>query len=465
MSAPSDTAGLKQRATEIVRRLRRHGHQAYWAGGAVRDLLLGRPPTDIDIATSARPDEVQALFPENVPMGKAFGVIQVLWEGQPFEVATFRAEADYTDGRHPDAIRFADARADALRRDFTINALFQDPLTGEILDFAGGRADLEARLIRAVGNPLERFSEDALRLLRAVRFASVLEFELCAETAEAIRQRAASILKVSPERIQQELTKLLTQSPRAGQGLLRLKEMGLLNIILPEVAQMQGQEQPPQFHPEGDVLTHTVLMLDRMETPSSTLAYAVLLHDVGKPATAHKTVEPGGSERWRFEGHAQAGADIAREILKRLRFSNDDIERITECIQRHMHFTEVPHMRKSTLRRLVGSPNFETELELHRLDCLCSHGGLEHYHLLKDFVEHMRNEPVLPRPWINGRDIMALGIPEGTAVGRWLNEAYTAQLDGSIKNREELLESLRLRIQSGQGGSPPANRLEPPLPT
>jgi poly(A) polymerase len=435
-------------ALKIVRKLRQAGHQAYWVGGAVRDKLMGKEPVDIDIATSALPDEVQKLFPHHVAVGKVFGVIQVMMDHESFEVATFREDVSYVDGRHPTDVRFADAKADAQRRDFTINGLFYDPEHDTVLDFVDGQRDIEAKIIRAIGDPEQRFSEDYLRMLRAVRFASVLEFTLDPATAAAIKKLAQHITAVSPERIQMELTRLLTESRKAGQGLLLLKDMGLLEVILPEVSRMTGQAQPPQFHPEGDVLTHTALMLDLMEKPSVTLAYAVLLHDVGKPPTATLSIEPDGSERIRFDRHAQVGAEMALDILKRLRLPNDEIDRICQCIERHMHFMNVPQMRKATLRKLVGAPTFPEELELHRLDCLGSHGYLDNYDFLKNFMEELKNEPVLPDPWINGRDLLQMGIPEGPEIGRLLKKAYELQLDGSVNSREELLDWVRKERQN-----------------
>ncbi|HBA84973.1 MAG TPA: phosphohydrolase [Verrucomicrobia bacterium] len=437
---------MQAHALKIVQLLRQAGHQAFWVGGAVRDRLMGKEPVDIDVATSAQPEQVQALFPRHVAIGKAFGVIQVLLNDEPFEVATFREDIAYADGRHPTGVRFADAEADAMRRDFTINGLFYDPESDTIQDFVGGRRDIEAKIIRAIGPPEERFNEDYLRMLRAVRFASVLQFSIEPATGAAIRQLAGHITAVSPERIQVELTRLLTESPKAGQGLLLLKDMGLLAPILPEVSRLAGQAQPPQFHPEGDVLTHTAMMLDQMERPSVTLAYSVLLHDIGKPPTATLSLEPDGSTRIRFDRHAQVGAEMARDILRRLRLPNEEIDKICQCVERHMHFINVPQMRKATLRKLVGSPTFPEELELHRLDCLSSHGQLDNYYFLMDFVEQLKNEPVLPPAWINGRDLLALGMTEGPEIGQRLKKAYELQLEGAVGSREELLEWVRRTI-------------------
>lgn len=438
-----DASSAADAARAVVRRLREQGHEAFWVGGCVRDLLLGRPPKDYDVATSARPDQVQALFRRTVDVGRAFGVIQVLDEGPAVDVATFREDAAYGDGRHPDAVRFADAAADARRRDFTINALLYDPVAGEVVDLVDGRRDLQARVVRAIGEPAARFREDYLRMLRAVRFASVLEFRIDPATWAAIRELAPRLRDVSAERVQQELTRLLCESPRPGDGLRLLLDSGLLEVILPEAARLRGQEQPPQFHPEGDVFTHTVNMLNAMRRPDPELAYAVLLHDIGKPATAYRSREADGSERIRFDGHAHVGADLAEDILLRLKLPRRTIEVILHAVRHHMRFMDVRHMRRGKLRRLVGAPTFPLELELHRLDCLASHGALDNYEFLRRFVEELEQEPVLPPPWINGHDVMALGVAEGREVGRRLRQAYDAQLEGRYAGREELLSALR----------------------
>lgn len=445
----------QQAARAVVRTLRDCGFTAYWAGGCVRDLLLGRPPQDIDIATDARPEEVQALFPRTLEIGKAFGVVQVLMEDQPFEVATFRHDLPYRDGRHPEGVDFGTAEEDARRRDFTINGLFYDPEEARVLDFVGGQADLRARVIRAIGDPEQRFREDHLRLLRAVRFAAVLEFSIEPATAKAVRRLAPLISRVSAERIQQELTRLLTESPRAGQALVLLREMGLLAVLLPEVERLAGVEQPPEFHPEGDVFNHTVLMLDLMKQPTPELAWTVLLHDVGKPLAAQAHPEPDGSSRWRFYEHDRIGAELAAQILVRLKMPARLIETVRHCVGNHMRFMNVQQMRRSKLRQLVGAPTFSLELELHRLDCLASHRELGNHEFLLQFVQELQKEPALPKPWINGHDIMALGIPEGPRVGVWHKRAYEAQLEGRFASREELLAWLRKALAQEERSSAP----------
>lgn len=433
-------------ALAMVQELRRAGFTAYWAGGCVRDMLMGREPKDFDIATSARPDEVLALFPRCLEVGRAFGVVQVLRDGMSFEVATFRQDAAYADGRHPEAVTFGGPEEDARRRDFTVNGLFYDPAEDRVLDYVGGQKDITARILRTIGPPDDRFAEDYLRMLRAARLASVLEFAIEAGTADAIRRLAPRISGVSAERIQQELTRLLLESPRPGQGLVLLRDLGLLAVLLPEVDRLAGQAQPPAFHPEGDVFTHTVQMLDAMREPTLPLAYAVLLHDVGKPGTAVLAKEPDGTERIRFHGHAEAGAGIAEGILKRLRLPSREIEDVVYAIRNHMRFTDVQQMRRSTLRQLVGAPTFPLELELHRVDCLCSHGNLGNYDFLVRFRDELKNEPVLPPPWVTGHDLMALGLPEGPKVGAWHKKAYEAQIEGRFADREALLGWLRQEL-------------------
>jgi poly(A) polymerase len=429
-------------ALEVVRRLQAAGHTAFWAGGCVRDLILGRRPKDYDVATDAVPDRVMALFERAVAVGKSFGVVRVPVGDFWYEVATFRQDHAYADGRHPTAVSFSDPATDAQRRDFTINALFLDPVRGELIDHVNGQDDLRHRLVRTVGLAVDRFREDHLRMLRAIRFAATLDFSLDPDTATAIRATAARIGDVSAERIRDELGRIWTEAVRAGDALRQLDATGLLEVILPEVTAMKGVEQPPEFHPEGDVFTHTVLMLNALHTSDVQLAWSVLLHDVGKPPTV-KLVDG----RYRFERHATVGAAMARDILARLRFSNDAIDAITFMVGNHMRFVKTEEMRRATLRRLVGAPTFPAELELHRLDCEASHGGLENYHYLRGFLDQMRAEPVLPTPWINGYDVIDLGIPSGPEVGFWRKKAYDAQLEGIVRDREALLLWLRDQME------------------
>ena len=423
--------------------LRQNGHEAWFVGGCVRDLLLGREPKDWDIATDARPERIEALFPKTIAVGKAFGIIAVVpEEGPPVEVATYRADAPYTDGRHPGSVAFTDARKDALRRDFTVNALLLDPVTGEIRDFTGGQTDLQIKIIRAIGDPAVRFAEDHLRMLRAVRFAATLGFTIEPATFEAIRKLAPQIRRISAERIRDELFRLLTEAQKAGAALQLLRESGLLKEILPEIEAMVGVEQPPEFHPEGDVFTHTRLMLDALPPkPSLRLALSVLLHDVGKPPTAQFATLPDGTQRWRFECHAAVGAEMARAILERLRAPNALTDDVCTIIAGHMRLADAPRMRESKLRRLLGAPTFADELELHRLDCVSSHAILDVYDFLKAEQAKFAAEPVLPPPLITGRDLIALGHVPGPHFARLLQDAYDRQLEG-ITDKAALLAVL-----------------------
>jgi len=424
-------------ACGIVQSLRAAGHTALFAGGCVRDALLRRPLKDIDIATSATPDAVERLFPgATVAVGKAFGVIVVLHDRQPFEVATFRSDGAYTDGRRPDAIRFTDAAEDARRRDFTINGLFYDPLSAEILDFVHGRDDLAVGIVRAIGDPAARFREDHLRLLRAVRFTAVLGFHLDPATAAAARDAAPLLADVSAERIGQEFTRMLCEVRSVSQLLGMLLDLGLLPVFLPEVGAMKGVAQPAAYHPEGDVWTHTCRMLDAIPAPRDpALAYAVLLHDVGKPPT----FVTGPSDVPRFPSHATVGAQMAREILLRLKRPSELIEPVVTAVERHMTFVSLPEMRPAKLRRFLGAPTFPLELSLHLLDVDHSHGKRE----IADFAERklaeFSSETVLPEAWVKGRDLLTLGLQPGPKVGQWLTRAYDAQLEGRFPDRESLL--------------------------
>ncbi len=438
---------LYRSAVTIVDRLRGAGWQALFAGGCVRDALLGRPLKDIDIATSAPPEAVEALFPKTVAVGKSFGVIVVITEEAPFEVATFRADGAYSDGRRPDAVRFTTAAEDASRRDFTVNGLFYDPATGDVIDTVGGCADLASRLIRAIGDPAARFREDRLRLLRAVRFASVLEFAIAPATAAALRACAPLLASVSGERVGSELTRILCEAPRPSHALGLLLESGLLAVVLPEVAALHGCHQPPEFHPEGDVWTHTGLMLDAVPAPRSPdLAWAVLLHDVGKPPTHEALPDPaGGAPRHRFPCHAPHGAELAAAILARLRQPAARIAAVADATRRHMAFVDIRAMRPATRRRLIGSPGFDLLLELHRLDLKFSTGDLTSYEFAHACRDAFANEPVLPEPWVRGRDLIARGYRPGPELGRLLERLYDAQLEGACPDRDALLATVPAR--------------------
>lgn len=432
-----------QWAREAVQHLQESGHIAYWAGGCVRDMLLGQVPRDYDIATDALPDEVMPLFPGSLAVGKAFGVVLVPWAGTHFEIATFRKDESYQDGRHPDKVVFSDPPTDAERRDFTINAIFYDPLADTIHDFVGGQDDLKQKCIRCVGNPDERFREDHLRMLRAARFSATLGFEIDAGTVQAIQSNAQRIKDISVERVTEELTRLFLEARQAGQALALLDQLTLMDHVLPELTATKGQEQPAEFHPEGDVFTHIVLMLDMMTQRTRQLVFSILLHDVAKPATAELD-----GDRIRFNRHATIGAVMAETLLRRLRFPNDDIDAITHCVKNHMRFVDVPNMKTSTLRKMVGHPHFSLELEMHRLDCMASHGKLDNYDFLLRFQQDLDSEPALPPAWISGKDIMAIGVPQGPEIGKWLRLAYEVQLEGKLDSREALLEWVGEQMKS-----------------
>lgn len=434
---------LERHAGAIAAKLRAEGYIAWWAGGYVRDRLLGRPPRDIDIATTATPDVVARIFPEAIEVGRLFGVMLIVREGMEFEVATFRREGRYTDGRHPKQVDFCGPEEDARRRDFTINGMFYDPVAGRIIDTVGGCDDVNNRIIRTIGDPEDRFSEDHLRMLRALRFEAVLEFEMESRTRAAIRRLAPAINRISSERIRDELSTILLEAPRPGDALVKLLASGLLEVILPEAAAMKGQQQPPEFHPEGDVFTHTVIMLNLMgATHSLELALAALLHDIGKPPTASIGPGAGGSPpRIRFDNHAPVGARMAEVVLRRLAYPRNTIARVVHCILNHMRFRDVRNMRPAKLRRFVAAPTFPVELELHRLDCMASHGKLDNYYFLRQYLKELEEQPELPNCLINGHDLLQAGIPEGPQIGYWLRRAHDYQLEQPKElTRAELLE-------------------------
>jgi poly(A) polymerase len=434
-------------ADGIVERLRREGHAAFLVGGCVRDLLLGKTPKDFDVATSARPEELLRLFPGADQVGAHFGVVLVHEGGAHVEVATFRSDLGYEDGRHPVAVEFEiDPRQDALRRDFTINALLMDPASGEILDFVGGRADLEARVIRAIGEPEARFREDHLRLLRAVRFAARLGFEIEPETFAAMQRLAPSIQSVAAERVRDEIARILTEGG-ARRGFELLDAAGLLVEILPEIAAMKDVAQPPEFHPEGDVWTHTMIMLEGLREPSLTLALGVLLHDVGKPGTFRV------AERIRFDGHVEKGIEVAHGLLMRLRFPNDVIAGAEALIANHMKFMETPRMRESTLKRFMRLADFEEHMALHRLDCLSSHGHLDNYEFVRRKQREVPPEALKPAPLVTGKDLIAAGFRPGPAFGVVLSEIEDAQLEGRISTAEEALRFARASLEMMAGST------------
>lgn len=420
-------------ATSIVRKLRDKGFQAYFVGGCVRDLVMGREPQDYDVATDATPEHVVKLFPSSLTVGAQFGVVVVPREEGNVEVATFRSDGRYADGRHPAEVRYAKtAEDDVKRRDFTINGLLYDPLRARVLDYVGGQADIRSGRVRTIGDPLERFSEDRLRMLRAVRFTARFGFALDSGAREAIRKLASQISDVSAERVRDEMLKILTEG-RARQGFELLDETGLLREVLPEVQAMQGVQQPPEFHPEGDVWTHTLLMLEGMRRPTPTLALGVLLHDVGKPPTF--TVR----ERIRFDHHVAVGAQMAEAICARLRLSSRDTERVVELVRHHLRFKDFPQMRRSTQLRFLRMEGFDEHLELHRLDCASSHGDLTNYELARRMLEETPAAEIKPEPLLRGDDLIAEGYAPGPLFKTILRAVEDAQLEGKIHSREEAL--------------------------
>ncbi|HXE91760.1 MAG TPA: CCA tRNA nucleotidyltransferase [Terriglobales bacterium] len=448
---------LRSAATRIVRALRDAGHQAYLVGGCVRDIVLGREPQDFDVSTDATPEQVMALFPQTYEVGARFGVVLVPVEHPPatseatrdskletpnqvIEVATFRSDGLYTDGRHPDQVTYTrDPREDVARRDFTINGLLLDPLEDDkVLDFVGGRADLEAGIIRAIGEPGRRFAEDKLRMLRAVRFAARFAYSIEPCTLAAIGEHAREIHKVSRERVRDELVKMLTEG-HARRAFELLDTTGLLAEVLPEVAAMKGVAQPPQFHPEGDVWVHTLMLLEGLKPGCSpTLALGALLHDVGKPPTFR--VAP---DRIRFDGHAEVGTKMAEEICRRFRFSNDQTEQVCALVANHLRFIDVPRMKQSTLKRFLRLPQFEEHLELHRLDCLASHGDLSVYELVKQKLVSTPPEQIRPKPLLTGDDLIAAGYVPSPRFKEILRAVEDAQLEGTLADKPQALEFVR----------------------
>jgi len=444
---------LKEFATSIVQTLRQRGFQAYLVGGCVRDLLLGREPKDYDVATDATPEQVMSILPETYAVGAQFGVVLVpapeqdaggsssdaLSKSHAVEVATFRSDIGYSDGRHPDEVRFSnDPREDVARRDFTINGMLLDPVSGEVLDFVGGRKDLEAGIIRTIGEAEHRFNEDKLRMLRAVRFAARFGYEIDTATFAAMRKLAEQIQVVSRERVRDELTRMLTEG-QARRAFLLLDESGLLKPVLPEISAMKGVEQPAEFHPEGDVFVHTLLLLDNLPNPCPlTLAWGALLHDVGKPPTFR--VAP---DRIRFDNHVEVGVKMAEEICRRLRFSNDETEQILALVGNHMRFGHVTRMKESTLKKFLRLPGFDEHLALHRADCLASHRNLSTHEFIQQKRAEIPAEKMHPAPLVTGDDLIAAGHVPGPKFREILSAVEDAQLEGRLPSRDVALEFVR----------------------
>ena len=435
----------KAAAIDIIGKLQEKGHIAYLAGGCVRDMLRGETPKDYDIATSALPEEITSIFSKTREVGVHFGVVIVIVNNQAFDVATFRNDGSYKDGRHPEEVTFSTPQDDTARRDFTVNGIFFDPISEKYIDFVEGKSDIDKKVIRAIGEPNLRFQEDHLRLLRAIRFAARFDYEIEAETWNSIKSNASGISKISKERIRDELTKILLNENRV-LGFDLLVESGLMEHIIPQILQLKGCEQPPQFHPEGDVFIHTRLMLSLLKNdPSIELVLSVLLHDIGKPATYSFDEE---ADRIRFNGHDKLGAEMSDQILRELKFSNSIIEDVVQMVANHMTFKDVQNMRQSKLKRFMSRSTFNDEIELHRVDCLGSWGGLDNYDFLNKKMVEFANEPIIPQPLLTGKDLIELGWSPGPDLGQTLNSVQDMQLEGKLNSKDEALDwvkSNRLR--------------------
>ncbi|HEY7716304.1 MAG TPA: CCA tRNA nucleotidyltransferase [Candidatus Binatia bacterium] len=424
----------RERAVSIVERLRQEGYEAYFAGGCVRDMLLDKPPQDYDIATSAHPEDVQALFEETIPVGAQFGVILVLIEGQPFEVASFRHDGPYLDGRRPSQVRYGSLEEDVRRRDFTVNGMVYDPIAGTVIDLVDGREDLKQRRIRAIGDAQRRFEEDRLRMIRAVRLAASMNFTIENSTFAAIQRLAPTIRDIAWERIGDEVTRILTEGG-ARRGFEMLDESGLLKVLLPEIDALKGTWQSPDFHPEGDVFKHTMLLLSHLEAPSESLAYGCLLHDVAKPLCFRQD-----GERVTFYGHTEKGAAMAEEILKRLKRSRAVGERVSYLVRNHLRHVQAPHMRLSTLKRFLREDGIDELLELTRIDALSSNGDLGYYLFCKERLASLKEDEIRPAPLLRGDDLIALGYKPGPLFAKILREVEDQQLGGELDSREEALD-------------------------
>ncbi len=429
----------QETALRLLKALKANGHTAYFAGGCVRDRQLGKTPKDFDIATSATPEQVQRLFPKTVLVGAHFGVVVVIEDHASFEVATFRSEGDYTDGRHPGRVEFSTVEQDAKRRDFTVNGLYWDGESSAVLDLVGGQDDLGKKTIRTIGEPRQRFIEDHLRLLRAVRFAVQLGFDIEPATFQAVKENAELIRSVSAERIRDELTKILT-SPQPGRGIRLLDDTGLLQILLPEVVTLKGVEQPSQYHPEGDVYVHTLMLLDQLANAPAVLAWGALLHDIAKPCTFERA-----ADRIRFHGHDRIGAEMSDGILRRLAFSNDDRELICSLVAEHLRFKDAFQMRLSTLKRFFSLDRFDLHMALHKIDCLASHKDLTAYHFCEAKRAEFAKEPPPPLRLVTGADLIEMGFSPGPEFSKILRCVEDAILEGAVKTREEGLAWVKQR--------------------
>lgn len=433
---------LQDKARSIVQRLREEGHQAYFAGGCVRDMLLGKEPQDYDIATGAHPEDLQRIFPQTIPVGAQFGVILVLVEGEPFEVASFRHDGPYLDGRRPSHVRYGSLEEDVLRRDFTINGMIYDPLEDRLIDLVEGRRDLEQRVIRAIGDPAQRFEEDRLRMIRAVRFAASLDFQIDPATFDAIRKLAGTITRIAWERIGDEITRILTEGG-ARRGFELLDESGLLQVLLPEVVAMKGTPQSPDYHPEGDVFVHTMLLLSHLQAPSETLAYGALLHDIAKPVCVRQE-----EKRITFYGHTEKGAETAAAILKRLKRSRAVSDRVAYLVRNHLRHVQAPQMRLSTLKRFLREDGIEELLDLTRLDALASNGDLQYYRFCQERLASLDEKSIRPAPLVRGDDLIALGFTPGPIFAEILHQVEDRQLGGELRDRAEAITWIQKNYHS-----------------
>jgi poly(A) polymerase len=424
----------REKAVFIVQRLRQEGYEAYLAGGCVRDMLLAKTPVDYDIATDAHPEDVRRLFSATIPVGAQFGVILVIVDGESFEIASFRHDGPYLDGRHPAHVRYGTLEEDVRRRDFTINGMVYDPLENRVIDLVEGRQDLEQRRIRAIGDPQRRFEEDRLRMIRAVRFAASLDFAIEDATFAAIRRLAPSIVDIAWERIGDEITRILTEG-HARRGFDLLDQTGLLKVVLPEIDALKGVRQSPDYHPEGDVFTHTMLLLSHLETPSESLAFGCLLHDVAKPPCFRQD-----GERVTFYGHTEMGAAMAEDVLKRLKRGRATWERVSYLVRNHLRHVQAPEMRLSTLKRFLREEGIDELLELARIDALSSNGDLRYYQFCIDRLAQLASEEIRPAPLVRGDDLIALGFTPGPIFSEILRQVEDQQLGGELRTREEALD-------------------------
>lgn len=427
----------REKAIGIVRRLHEEGYEAFFAGGCVRDMLLDRAPQDYDIATNAKTEDIQRIFAKTVPVGAQFGVILVLIDDEAFEVASFRHDGPYLDGRRPSHVSYGSLEDDIFRRDFTVNGIVYDPIAHRVVDLVEGQKDLERRVIRAIGDAHKRLEEDRLRMIRAVRFAAGLDFQIEASTLDAIKQLAPTITQVSWERIGEEVTRILTEGG-ARRGFELLDETGLLQVLLPEIEAMKGTQQSPDYHPEGDVFAHTMLLLSHLNAPSETLAYGCLLHDVAKPVCIRRD-----ADRITFYGHTEAGAEMAEEILKRLKRGRAVWERVGYLVRNHLRHVQAPKMRLSTLKRFLREDGIEELLELARIDALSSNGDLQYYQFCKEHLAGLNQEQIRPEPLVRGGDLIAIGLTPGPVFAEILRQVEDAQLGGELTSRDQALEWIR----------------------